>query len=162
MKTWTQRPIEVRNLFNPAFCGLLLFRAMKAFQAEDEKGLPFSLSLLVLPLSLPANTRSILLAKPRASILKTITDHPEILIDFAERARQLVPCTLESLGFLAQYNSFTVTESGRLLCVPGMTLGKFPGTSETDECQKAAILVGRHLGRVGDRATAYVTLGIRP
>jgi hypothetical protein len=49
MKRWDQRPFEMRNLFNPAFCGLVLFRAMQGYEEEDPNGIPFSLSLLVLP-----------------------------------------------------------------------------------------------------------------
>ena len=35
MKRWDQRPFEIRNLFNPAFCGLVLFRAMEGYEEED-------------------------------------------------------------------------------------------------------------------------------
>jgi len=162
MKTWTQRPIEVRNLFNPAFCGLLLFRAMKEFQANDHKGMPFSLSLLVLPLVLPSSYRSMILTSARSSILKMVTAHPEMLIGFANRTRHLVPCTLESLALLAMHNSFSVDEDGHFLCKSGMALNKFDGSAETEQCQHAAKLVGRHFARSGDRATIYVTLGIKP
>lgn len=36
MKTWDQRPREVRTLFNPAFCGLVLARAIEGFTAEGK------------------------------------------------------------------------------------------------------------------------------
>jgi hypothetical protein len=52
VKPWNQRPFEIRNVFNPAFCGLVLFRAMQGYEDEDTRGMPFSLSLLVLPLCL--------------------------------------------------------------------------------------------------------------
>ena len=57
MKRWDERPIEIRNLFNPAFCGLLLFRALCGFEEEDNSGMPFSLTLLILPLSLQKDSR---------------------------------------------------------------------------------------------------------
>lgn len=52
MKQWDQRPFEIRNLFNPAFCGVVLFRAMQSYEEENSQGMPFSLALLVLPLCL--------------------------------------------------------------------------------------------------------------
>ena len=52
MKRWDQRPFEVKNLFNPAFCGLVLFRALQGYEEENPDGMPFSLALLVLPLCL--------------------------------------------------------------------------------------------------------------
>lgn len=51
MKQWDQRPFEIRNLFNPAFCGVVLFRAMQSYEEENSQGMPFSRSL-VLPLCL--------------------------------------------------------------------------------------------------------------
>ena len=50
MKRWDQRPVEIRNLFNPAFCGLVLSRALHGYEDADARGMPFSLTLLVLPL----------------------------------------------------------------------------------------------------------------
>jgi len=59
MKHWDRRPIEVRNLFNPAFCGLVLYRAMATFQEIDDRGMPFSMSLLILPLTLQRQSREV-------------------------------------------------------------------------------------------------------
>ena len=37
MKRWDQRPFEIRNLFNPAFCGLVLSRALHGYEEEDAR-----------------------------------------------------------------------------------------------------------------------------
>jgi len=57
MKTWNERPFEIRNLFNPAFCGVVLLRAFQGYEEEDASGMPFSLALLVLPLCLHKDSR---------------------------------------------------------------------------------------------------------
>jgi hypothetical protein len=57
MKRWDHRPFEVRNLFNPAFCGLVLFRALQGYEEENPDGMPFSIALLVLPLCLQKDAR---------------------------------------------------------------------------------------------------------
>ena len=41
MKRWDQRPVEIRNLFNPAFCGLVLFRSFCGYEEEDPEACPF-------------------------------------------------------------------------------------------------------------------------
>jgi hypothetical protein len=64
MKPWNQRPFEVRNLFNPAFCGMVLFRALHGFEEEDPAGMPFSLSLLVLPLCLHTFPQFLMIDQP--------------------------------------------------------------------------------------------------
>ena len=66
MKRWDQRPFEIRNLFNPAFCGLVLFRALHGYEEQDARGMPFSLSLLVLPLCLHKDSREVFASSPRS------------------------------------------------------------------------------------------------
>ncbi len=57
MKPWNQRPREIRNLFNPAFCGLVLARGVEGFSETTNQPMPFSLTLLILPLCLHKRTR---------------------------------------------------------------------------------------------------------
>lgn len=162
MKRWDARPIEIRNLFNPAFCGLVLFRSLHAFQEEDPRGMPFSLSLLVLPLSLHKRSRDLLLQSSRSYFLKAVAGHPELLVGFARRATDLLPFTFEALGFLMHLNGLKVQPDGRLLAIPSGFRKSFTGTHESVDCQRAARFVGREFARVGDRVTIYTTLSIRP
>jgi hypothetical protein len=60
MSAWNDRPTEIANLLNPAFCALLLAQAVRGYQEETKVGLPYALAFLVLPLVLhkPTMTRS--------------------------------------------------------------------------------------------------------
>ena len=80
MKHWNERPIEIRNLFNPGFCGLVLFRAVAGFHEVDEGGMPFSLSLLILPLCLHRQSRETLQRGNRSYFLKVVAEHPELQV----------------------------------------------------------------------------------
>jgi len=162
MKKWNERPLEIRNLFNPAFCGTILLQALQGFEKEDNSGMPFSLALLVLPLCLHKHTREILLNKPRTYFLKKIGDNPQILVGFPERTRNLLPYTFESLGFTMHLGLFEVTGSGRLRMRIRGIRKQADGTQESIECQRAGQIVGRHFAKIGDRVTIYTTLGIRP
>jgi hypothetical protein len=162
MKAWQERPFETRNLFNPAFCGVLILRALKAYEAEDDDGMPFSLALLILPLCLHSATREIVNLSPRTYFIKTVESHPEILVGLGQRTRNLLPFTFEGLGFTMQLGSFSVTENGRLKTSDKAIRGKVDGTQESIDCQKAAQTIGKHFGRLADRVTIYTTLGIRP
>lgn len=66
MKRWDQRPFEVKNLFNPAFCGLVLFRALQGYEEENPDGMPLSLALLVLPLCLQKDSREVIAGSSRS------------------------------------------------------------------------------------------------
>lgn len=162
MKPWKSRPFETRNLFNPAFCGVVLLRAMKAYEREDEAGMPFSLSLLILPLSLHAGTRRIINEHYKTYFIKTVEDHPEMLVGFAQRTQNLLPYSLEAMGFIMQHGCFTVTDTGRLKSRKKSVRATIEGTEDSADCQKAAQTIGRHFGRLADRVTIYTTLGIRP
>lgn len=162
MKHWDERPIEIRNLFNPAFCGLVLFRALAGFQEEDPRGMPFSLSLLVLPLCLHKQSREILVRGNRSYFLRVVADHQELQVDFSRRVSDLLPFTFEALGLLMNFGTFSVQDDGRLLATLTGVKKTVSGTPETVACQRVARFLGKEFARVGDRTTIYSTLGVRP
>lgn len=162
MKRWDQRPFEVKNLFNPAFCGLVLFRALQGYEEENPDGMPFSLALLVLPLCLHKDSREVLAGSSHSYLLKTIEKNPQILVDFADRASDLLPFALEAFGVLMERGCFVVSLEGRLNTVQKHVRKTILGTDESISCQRVARHVGKEFARIADRVTVYTTFGIRP
>lgn len=164
MKRWDQRPFEVRNLFNPAFCGLILFRALHGYEEEDDRGMPFSLSLLVLPLCLHKDSREVIVNSPRSYLLKTTEKNQQVMVGFADRTTQMLPYAFEGFGLLMERGCIVVGRDGRVHTVPKKvrkTIDK-TSTAETVACQKVARIVGKEFARIADRVTLYTTFGIRP
>lgn len=162
MKRWDQRPFEIRNLFNPAFCGLVLFRALNGYEEEDPRGMPFSLSLLVLPLCLHKDSREVFVGSPRSYLLKTAEKNQQIMVGFADRATQMLPYAFEGFGLLMERGCIIVTDDGRIQTLPKKVRKRVDGTAETVACQKVARIVGKEFARIADRATVYSTFGVRP
>jgi hypothetical protein len=162
VKRWDQRPFEIRNLFNPAFCGLVLFRALYSYQEEDARGMPFSLSLLVLPLCLHKDSREVIVSSPRSYLLKTAEKNQQIMVGLADRVMQMLPYTFEGLGLLMERGCIIVAEDGCIQAVPKKVRKSVGGTAETVACQKVARIIGKEFARIADRATIYTTFGIRP
>ena len=162
MKRWDQRPFEIKNLFNPAFCGLVMVRALRGYEEENPDGMPFSLALLVLPLCLHKDSRQVIEDNPRSYLLKTIEKNPQLLVGFASRTRNLMPFALEACGLVMDRGCFIVSDEGRLKSVQGSVRKSVTGTSESVACQRVARIVGREFARIADRVTIYTTLGIRP
>lgn len=162
MKNWDERPFEIQNLFNPAFCGLVLLRALQGFKEVNNSGMPFSLSLLVLPICLHKDSRKIISENPRSYLLKTISNNPQMLVGFSERAISLLPYTFEGLGFTMQLQSFEVSDLGRLQLLDKGVRKRIDGTEESVECQKVAQILGKNFAKIGDRVTIYTTLGVKP
>jgi hypothetical protein len=161
VKRWDHRPFEIRNLFNPAFCGLILFRALSGYEEKGARGMPFSLSLLVLPLCLHKESREAIAENPR-SLLKSTENNQQIMVRFAERVTQMLPYTFEGFGLLMEKGCISVTDSGCIQTIPSKVRKSVSGTDETVACQKVARIVGKEFARVADRVTIYTTFGIRP
>lgn len=162
MKRWDQRPFEIRSLFNPAFCGLILFRALHGYEEEDTRGMPFSLSLLVLPLSLHKDSREVIADSPRSHLLRTTEQNQQVMVGFPNRANQMLPYAFEGFGLLMERGCITIVDGGRIQTVPKKVRKSVNGTDETVACQKVARIVGREFARIADRVTIYTTFGIRP
>lgn len=162
MKRWDQRPFEIRNLFNPAFCGLVLFRALLGYEEKDARGMPFSLSLLVLPLCLHKDSREVIASSPRSYLLKTIAMNQQVMVGFADRTTQMLPHAFEGYGLLMERGCIAIADDGRIHTVPNKVRKTVIGTEETIVCQKVARTVGSEFARIADRTTIYTTFGIRP
>jgi len=161
VKRWNQRPFEIRNLFNPAFCGLILFRALHGYEEEDSRGMPFSLSLLVLPLCLHKDSREVIAGSPRSYLLKTTEKNQQVMVGFADRVTQMLPYAFEGFGLLMERGCVAVVD-GRIQPLPDKVRKTVNGSDETISCQKVARIVGREFARIADRVTIYTTFGIRP
>jgi hypothetical protein len=162
MKPWSQRPREVRNLFNPAFCGLVLARGVEGFTEEANRPMPFSISLLILPLCLHKRTRDQLKEGNRSYLSNILQDHPEIRVDLAQRARGLLPYTMEAFGYLMACGAIVVDESGAIGLTKESVRKSICGSQDTKDCQTVARSLGKKLALLNDRVTIYTTLGIRP
>jgi len=162
MKPWNQRPREIRNLFNPAFCGLILVRGVEGFSETANSPMPFSLTLLILPLCLHKRTREQIKEAPRSYFTKILKDHPEIRVDLARRARGLFPYTMEAFAYLMSCKAIIVDECGCIALMDKAIKKSISGSQDTKDCQTVARSLGRKLALINDRGTIYTTLGIRP
>ena len=162
MKLWNNRPREIRNLFNPAFCGLVLARGIEGFAETANRPMPFSLTLLILPLCLHKRTRDQIKEARRAYFTKILQEHPEIRVDLAQRARGLLPYTMEAFAYLIACGAIFVDDSGSIGVRKKTVRKSIVGSQDTKDCQTVARSLGRKLALINDRVTIYSTLGIRP
>lgn len=162
MNLWNQRPREIRTLFNPAFCGLVIARGVEGFSDTVQSPMPFSLTLLILPLCLHKRTREQLKEANRTYFTKTLQEHPEIRVDLARRARGLLPYTMEAFAYLMSCGTIDVDDAGCISLKDKTVKRSITGTQDTKDCQTVARALGRKFALFNDRATIYTTLGIRP
>jgi hypothetical protein len=160
---WERRPVEVANLFNPAFCSILLRGAIYAFQNERDEGMPYALSFLVLPLVLHKPTRDALPRTTSTRMHVWLQNKPEIRIGLVDRIKQLTPITKEALIFSMRSNLIIVDGSGNLTLV-NKRFKAIPWSNDTEPtiCYGKSQFVGRWFAQAGDTSTILTMWGIRP
>lgn len=168
MTPWSERPVELANLLNPAFCGFLIRSAAASYTEVRPEGMPFALAFLVLPLVLHMNTRNALPSSIRTTLIAWLEANPEVRVDFDTRVRSLTGFTRESVMFLAHRSLITFAD-GAMLPGDGGLVGNqtaigrtIRGSEETAACVSRAQLIGRWLAQSGDAATVYALFGVRP
>lgn len=164
MKDWENRPPEIASLLNPAFCGLLIAISLVTYTRKINEGAPFAFPFVMLPLVLHEPTRKIFPRSARTTFLSWITNKDTAIakVGFAERARNMIPYTRESLTFAMQHNTICVTASGRLKISPPVPRRFSNATPEVKDCINAASICGNWFSQAGDIKTAMALLGVKP
>lgn len=162
MKSWNIRAHEVAYLLNPAFCGRILYTTIKTYGEKTNRAFPFPLIYLVLPLVLHKGTRSSI--NSRTQLLLWVQKYPQLLIDFPQRAKELIPITNESIEFLLQTGKIILTPNGELeapASTRSLSKTKFVD-DEVTECIKKSEHIAKWFAGAGKVETIYVELGVRP
>jgi len=162
MSDWSTRPFEERNLFNPAFCALILVAAIREYERVAGKPMPYSLTLLVLPLCLHQAVRDQILGSKKLSVLRIVALQPDLLVDFAERARSLIQYATEAFALLATKGCIKVSDTGGIHLIPRRVSPQTLSTEDAEMCRNAATVLGRDFAQISDRVTIYTSLTIRP
>jgi hypothetical protein len=162
MRDWSSRPFEERNLFNPAFCAVVLAAAIREYERVSGKPMPYSLTLLVLPMCMQLASREQILENKRLSVLRVFALRPDLLVDFAERARALVQHATEAFALLASKGCIKVGDDGGISLIPRRVSSQPLSTEDAERCRAAAVVLGRDFAQINDRVTVYTSFSIRP
>lgn len=160
---WDERPIEVANLLNPAFCGEVLRRAIRAYETQASQHLPYPLVYLILPILLHGKTRTRISRRQRQSLHGWLQSNPEVKLGFAERTRSLLPVTREALNFLLHSGAIEIDDEGSLTNIRYERRSRLVQIEgEAADCYAKAEIVGRWFARAGTTATIYSIWGVKP
>lgn len=164
MTDWVKRPVEVANLLNPAFCSVIIFESAKAFEAELQSLLPYSLSFLVLPIILHEGTRNRLPRGTRTRMHSWLQNNPDIRIGFSARTKQMIPFTKEGLLFGMNMDIFRLDqETGSINTIQSrLRRPRWQSGTEANACVRRAAMLGKWFALSGDSTTIYAMWGIQP
>lgn len=154
MRTWNNRSKEISFLFNPAYCGKILYFTIKKYNEISRKGnFPFALIYLVLPILL--YPQSIERINVRTRFSKFVNDNPELLINFAQRSKNLITITNEAIEFLMAGRAIDIDQNATFYCVEEIK-------TNNDEIVKKAEAIGKMFANAGTVNIIYLMLGVKP
>lgn len=162
LDAWKARPIEVANNLNPAFCTVLINSTIAEYQNIIPAGLDYSLGFLILPIILHRVTRERLPRGISTKLHSWMQKNQDIKIGFAERVNQTIPFTKETLLFGLQQGVFTISETGKLVSLKGLSFDRLAGTSELRSYYLRSRFLGRWFADASDRRIIYTIWGIKP
>jgi len=162
MKNWDNRAKEIAYSLNPAFCSRLLYNTISSYVTECNRAFPFPLVYLILPLLLHRKTREAISSKTQ--FINWIHNNEHLLINFAERAKSLVPIVNEALEFLLQSGHVIFSANAELeICHLVKSLSKTKLAEEdVKDCIQKSEHVGKWFAKTGRVETIYSALGVRP
>lgn len=159
---WEERPVELANLLNPAFCALLLQEAARGYQTSSSEGLPYALAYLVLPIVLYPPARQALPKSTVVVLAAWVQEHPAVQFQVATRTPWMLPYSREAVLFGLQHHLLRVDDEGSLATEGRRAQSFFPAESEPDACRKAAGLIGRWFGKIANPSLVLTMWGLRP
>lgn len=164
MIAWEQRPVEIANLLNPAYCAVLLADAVGGYRSRNNDKMPIAFVFLILPLVLHKQTREALPRTTRTDLHVWLQRNPEIRFEAGRRFAGLVPYTKESLLFGVKYELFEVDDSGALQASRNVGQQSVVGSQDTEAAviRERARFLGRWFAKTGDPVNAYTMWGVRP
>lgn len=158
---WPERSTVPAVMFNPALMAVVIAAAANQYEDKSGFGMPWPLSFLIPPLVLHAPTREAMPKTSRTSLAKWVADNPVLAAGFVERATHMSPHVREGIRFGLREQILVVTSAMSLRC-PTLpkTTARNPG--DLASVVRAAGMLGRIFGLIGDAATVFATLRVQP
>ncbi|WP_460586553.1 three component ABC system middle component [Hymenobacter arcticus] len=159
---WPQRPIEVANLLNPAFCALLLHQVVKAHEQEVGRGLGYPVAFVALPTVLHKDIREQLPPTIATKLHAWLQTHEQVRVRMPSHVQQMAQLTREGLLFALGHEVLALNKQGALV-VGARKLGalQVDKGSETAQCVKKAEFIGRWFASVANPIAMLALWGIK-
>lgn len=159
---WEERPVEIANLLNPAFCALLVREASLGYRKIASQNLPYALAYLVLPIVLYPPVRAALPGTTITLLPSWLQEHAALQFQVASRVPRMVTYSREAILFGLQHDLMSIGDDGGLKLGTVTVRNVFAAGTEPSACLDAAALIGRWFGKINDPSLVLTLWGLRP
>lgn len=156
---------EEANLYNPAYVGTVLYKAIRECSEKNEQGLHCSLLYLIAPLALSTHYSSVLPATVSTPLAGWAADFEGHLVGFANSVSAYTDVVNMAIVFLLEREAVSLSENGFFL-INNENMPKLPAMVNKNEAFKKAFLgagfLGRWFGQSPSVEGIYAHLGVMP
>ena len=157
-------PEEI-NLYNPAYVGVILYQAIREYQANNESGFHCGLTYIVAPMSISPRYSRILPTSVSTPIAGWVAEHEGELIGFSGVASAYADIVNSAIAFLLEHEAVLLDGKGRY-CLTDTAFPQKPNyvinNIRFKDSFLAAGLLGRWFAEASTVESVYTQLGIRP
>ncbi len=137
-RDFSRQSPEVKRLFNPAFCSIILWKFLKDYGAYSSETPPRSISLLtsylVLPIVLHRDIQRMIVSHNNSyGLHRFVRGHPETLIDLPDRVRGFVGITNQTIIFGSNHGSILLDSTGQITSTATYSSARLKRALEGDE-----------------------------
>ena len=165
LNPWSDRwAPEEANHFNPAYCGVLIYEFVRAYEKARKEPVSFALVFCALPIALHTATRGRLPRSTITGLLPWLEENRDVQVGFADRARNLSPYVREALRYASARHAIHFGNGGVL--ITGPKRASFTQTALDDtttdvrETVDAIRKIARWFAATGDTPTILAAWGI--
>ena len=166
LKPWPDRRVpEEANHFNPAYCGVLIYEFVRAYEKARKAPASFALVFCALPITLHPATRNRLPRSTVTGLLPWLEENHDVRVGFADRARNLSPYVREALRYASVRHAIRFGHGG--VVTTGSKRASFTQsalddtTTDVRETVDAIRKIARWFAAAGDTPTILAAWGIR-
>jgi len=162
-KSWDSRPPDAANLFNPAFCSLLLNRMSFGYTSKAHEEFPYPLAFVAMPMLLHPATTDALPRTSGTNFHGWLLNHSSLLVGFPERASALAPAVREAISFSLSHNLLAFGDRGGLVAIGrAKKIREWEQSAYNSRYSKDAQLIGKLFAQIEDVTTIFALFGVRP
>lgn len=154
---------EERALYNPAFTGLVVARAVQGHEDRYASPCPVVVAVVSAVMALQPAIRRALPRSTGSGLMLWLEEHKDVAVAMSRNATALSAVVRPGLLFALQSQSLHCDASGNLSTVPRAVSKKIANSgAESAAVQRASHLLGRWLPSTGSLSTVLTLLGVRP
>lgn len=154
--------IEIRALFNSAFCALVLNEFIKGYQSIESKGSIFPLLFFILPIVLQKSTRDRMNGtNASTSLQKWLVENSEVRVELGQAINGMISFTKQAIIFGIHSQVFQI-QNNYLILTNNRKLKQPQGwNDERGDILKKSMLLGKWFAQIDDCTTIYAMFGVR-